>query len=113
MGYPMTYRRFVSRNGLGEGGYDHSGKPLPVQWAKHINTTHPGIGTPEGLRDVIWPLAVDRLHQYEVQVAMLLGDLRRLEEDTVDEGPLCAMIAQKAGVDKEVVAAVLQAWLAT
>lgn len=44
--------------------------------------------------------------------ALLLGDLRRLEEDTVDEKATCLYISRKTGIDVETVAAVLKEFMA-
>lgn len=112
MGYPMTFRRLLNRNGLTEGNYGHSGGPS-LPWQIQVNLTHPGLLEPDKLAVVQWPYAVDRLKRYESQAALLLGDLRRLESDTVDEGWICKTIASKTGVDPDTVAAVLKEWLNT
>lgn len=50
----------------------------------------------------------DRLIGVENAAKMLAGDLRRLEQDIVDEGAICRDIACRSGLDEEIVAAVLK-----
>jgi hypothetical protein len=83
MGYPMTFRRVVNRNGLNDGDY---GKP-PQTWSAY------------GGSDL------------SQKATLLAGDLRRLERDAVDENAICAHIAGKTGIDREIVAAVLKEFI--
>lgn len=108
MGYPMTYRRVINRNGLEKGGYGEVPSGLAVQ----VNVTDKGLATEEEFHRLIWPHAVERLKRYEGGYSMLLGDLRRLETDTVDERTTCAHIAERTGIDPDVVAAVLKEFMA-
>lgn len=113
MGYPMTVQRVLNRNALSKGGYGHTPEDLmPSQWAVSLNLDNPGLSTMEELIASQWPRAVQRLRNYEGQVRLLLGDLRRLEADTVDEKITCQAIAHKTGIDPEVIAIVLKEFLA-
>jgi hypothetical protein len=103
MGYPMTFRRVVNRNGLGEG--DYSGN-LPYQWS--TRGVVPEAGDPSVYQ---LPFLVERIRGYERGLHMLLGDLRRLEADTVDENTTCKHIASRTGIDVDTVAAVLKEFM--
>jgi len=114
MGYPMTYRRILGRNRLGKGDY----AVTPATPYPHVDFEKDRCGFET------WA-ALERAYrsnfkwqqEYRMGVenarSLLLGDLRRLEDDTVDEGAICKVVAEKAGVDPEVVAAVLKEWMAT
>lgn len=117
MGYPMTYQRVIRRNHVAEGGYGD--KRAGLGWLN----TEPYTGTAadftqapddfdftehlrKHLNDTLGALRIE----YD-RWAMLMGDLRRLERDSQDEEAVCSRIARQTGVDPEVVAAVLQAWI--
>lgn len=102
MGYPMTWQRLVSRNGLQEGDYDE----LPFQWAVRVNTNREDDGI-----TAVGKIRRERLREYERQVSMLVGDVRRLERDAKDEGAVCAYIAHRTGVAADNVAAVLKEFI--
>lgn len=114
MGYPMTYQRVINRNRLQDGAYDQE----PVDWYAAPPKT-------------AWSLLEDkepayliehgkRLEQYHNEAAErwndrirgLVGDLRRLEADAVDEEAICSYVADRTGVDAETVAAVLKEFMA-
>jgi len=104
MGYPMTYQRVLRRNRLDCGDYGDLGKCY-----SSLKMPKPFSGNPEAslpVSDIREWAAVN--HQ---ALSMLLGDLRRLEGDAVDEAATCLHIAARTGVDKEVVAAVLKEFL--
>jgi len=91
MGYPMTYGRVVSRNGL-HGDYDTRGVAINI------------AALPEWAQKEVGALAA--------RFGMICGDLRRLERDVVDERAVCDHIAVKTGVDRDVVAGVLREFFA-
>lgn len=82
MGYPMTFQRVVNRNGLKDGSYEYP----PSMW----------FGDAEGLRK---------------RAMLLAGDLRRLENDALDEQAICGHIADRTGIDRDTVAAVLKEFI--
>lgn len=92
MGYPMTYRRVVNRNYLGEGDYT-TPSPRPL-----LNVN------PDALPE--W--AQSDVKNARSRWSMLLGDLRRLERDATDEQATCKHIARLTGIDPETVAIVLK-----
>jgi hypothetical protein len=110
----MTYQRVVNRNHLNEGGYGDPGRH-----AINVNLGPDGYDhreDPNGdaFTAAIFPHAATRLRDYERAFTMLLGDLRRLEHDAVDENVngVCGYIAQRTGIESEVVAAVLKEFMA-
>jgi len=62
MGYPMTYGRMISRNGLG-GGYGHNPEIKPTQAYPDPQSQQPE----------------------NKQYSLIAGDLRRLEQDQRDD----------------------------
>lgn len=114
MGYPMTFQRLLNRNRLSQGDYDHQSlAPYP----------HVGLDEPLcGYQDVA---ALERAYRTQFRITnderltaksrlnMILGDLRRLERDAVDEGTLARVVAEKAHLDLDIVAAVIKEFLAT
>jgi hypothetical protein len=109
MGYPMTLRRVLDRNGLRDGDYGQTPQNL-----KH--------GAPTTVRSVNDEWKITRYFENERlwhedaerwngRMANLAGDLRRLEHDTLDENAICKHIAGRTGVDADSVAAVLKAYL--
>lgn len=118
MGYPMTFRRFLHRNGLDRGDYTDGGdyrnllrptlQPFPAKERflgctdeRYVEMLHEHI-------DLLGK-AIKGWDQWRQQI---LGDLRRLEADSRDERALCQEVARSVGVDVEIVAAVLQAFIA-
>lgn len=107
MGYPMTYQRFVSRNQLGKerGGGDYSDAGAHKLL---LNLDRPGLGTLEELLAHQVPNMVEYVKQLENRYRCMLGDLRRLEMDATDEGPVCQTIAARMKIDVDTVAGVLK-----
>src|SRR5260370_21845143 len=111
MGYPMTYQRVIGRNRLSDGNYTQA----PIAW--HASGT--AIVDPQTLeKDVLvhvigeWKKAInDQAEAFNGRLRLLVGDLRRLELDTIDEGSINAYIAQRTGLDQEIVAAVLKEFM--
>lgn len=97
MGYPMTYQRVINRNGLATGDYNQ----VSERYAKRVNITEPAAFT----------YVAKRVEEYEKQATLLLGDLRRLENDTVDENQIAKQITRKTGIDSGIVAAVLREYM--
>src|SRR2546426_10077918 len=103
----MTYKRLINRNQLGIGGYTED---LPQGWMLG------NVSEADEARNVEVVLSLVK-HRRETLVGlghrmqMLLGDLRRLEQDTIDEGSTCKYIAYRTGIDAEVVAAVLKEFI--
>jgi len=112
MGYPMSYRRVINRNGLAEGGYDDKTSP-PVS-----PSAFPGPDKFLPDVDYVALLRKELEHRRATiedmwnKRRMLLGDLRRLELDSVDEHATCQSIALKTGIDAETVAVVLKEFIA-
>lgn len=119
MGYPMTWKRVVARNGLADGDYGTS----PERWAARVNVQSrepldPEMftGVPKDKREAatldstqsLSNLRADRVVAYENAAKMLAGDLRRLELDALDERAVCIDIARRTAIEAEVVAAVLK-----
>jgi hypothetical protein len=92
MGYPMTWKRFINRNSLQEGGYANA------------QLTGANLDSMTG-----WP--GDAMRQASQRFRMIMGDLRRLEQDVVDEKAICNQIVSRTGIDKDTVAAVLKAFM--
>jgi hypothetical protein len=112
MGYPMSFRRFVNRSGLAEGGYMDTPHPR-VNLAAHMASPeafNAGVDFTEVMRSTAANYAqeIERLYRWQ---GILLGDLRRLEHDAMDEQAICVQIAARTGVDREVVAAVLKEFI--
>lgn len=89
MGYPMTYKRYVNRNKLHKGDY---------QDAKMTNLN----------LDAMTGWMGDEVRSMQQRWRMMAGDLRRLEEDSVDENAVAAIIAARTGLDSDTVSAVLK-----
>jgi hypothetical protein len=103
MGYPMTWKRVVNRNGLADGDYASS----PLRHQARVNTDP----DPEYLADVA-PYLAERVKSYEQAFKSLAGDLRRLEQDVQDEGEICRVISARTGVDDmSIVAAILKEFM--
>lgn len=78
MGYPMTWKRLINRNGLDTGSYEK----VPVQWALRVNMNDEA---PAWAAEEISKARKQRLQEYERALKLFAGDLRRLEKDAVDE----------------------------
>jgi len=124
MGYPMTFMRFVRRNGLEHGGYDGYTDPESARHTPHprIHVIGPTIfgGTAEQREKQAEsarrnpPTGEEYLRLLQANTSatyMLLGDLRRLQHDALDEGYILKHIASTTGVAEDEVAAVLDAFL--
>lgn len=98
----MTYRRVVSRNGLTQGDY---GKADLTHWPL-ININN----KPEALAAFL-PEVSKYIQDLQSRLGLLLGDLRRLEHDTQDEGSIARQIQQRTGIDSGVIAAVLKEYI--
>lgn len=114
MGYPMTWQRFISRNGLKDGGYEHlpqkleAGLSLPEKIEDWPHTDAISI---DDLKRSLAPSLLDTARRYQRAFRNLAGDLRRLESDTVDEKATCRYIADRTGVDADTVAIVLKEFM--
>lgn len=102
MGYPMSYRRLLNRNGLVEGDYLQA----PQRWPS--TTVNSDVTAVAVAPDV----AASVLTTTTSKLKYLCGDLRRLERDAIDEDGLCRLIALRTSIDAEVVAAVLKEFVA-
>lgn len=109
MGYPMTFRRVLSRNGLVGGGYEAIPDPKPFPEAGKFNE---GVDYVAVLRDQIVHLEGE-LTKARCDRANLLGDLRRLEQDALDERGICGDIALRLKLQPDMVAAVLREFMET
>lgn len=122
MGYPMTWKRLINRNGLGDGTYSVT----PTAWVPQANTeTREPIppeqftGVPPEAREATTLRSTQDLSNFRADALLLLerkarnlaGDLRRLEHDTVDEGAICEYVATRTGIDVDKVAAVLKEFM--
>lgn len=109
MGYPMTLRRVLDRNGLRDGDYGQVPQalrhtaPVTVASASDEFKLANYFGNER--------LAKESADTWNGRLALLAGDLRRLERDTLDEGAICKRISERTGVDADSVAAVLKAYL--
>lgn len=105
----MTFKRFINRNRLAEGGYDHEPAKIEVLVARSVDEM-------DAERQLVVYKALaksahERLDAERNARNMLLGDLRRLEADAMDERSTCAYIAHRTGVDSDTVAAVLKEFI--
>jgi hypothetical protein len=106
MGYPMTLKRVLNRNGLLDGGYTEA----PQRHRKGV-VTDPSEATltdEESTKLARFDSLAARCERYEQAFKTLAGDIRRLENDTLDEEAICLMISARTNVDKDDVAAVLK-----
>jgi hypothetical protein len=92
----MTVRRVLDRNGLAEGDYADAGRH-----AANVNLA---------LR-VIADVRAERILRYESAMKLILGDLRRLEHDAVDENAIVERVCQMTGIEADDVAAVIRAFM--
>lgn len=102
MGYPMTFQRVLHRSGLNTGNYGQCPPRAPF-WG--VNEKPEALAT--------WlPELSRRVADARSWAMNLAGDLRRLEEDAVDEAAICTQIATRTGLPRDVVAAVLKEFIA-
>jgi hypothetical protein len=72
MGYPMTWKRFVNRNGLEDGDYEN----LPARWRSSINA--------QGARMIVGDLRrLERDAQDECGLAMQIARRTAIDLDLV------------------------------
>lgn len=107
MGYPMTWRRVMDRNRVRDGDYGDVPFTCPLvsiqpSWIPEASE-HQLAGLAETFQE--------ENAKQKARVGQLLGDLRRLERDTLDEKATVVVIADQTGVDPDDVAAVLRAFL--
>lgn len=102
----MTYQRVVNRNRLRVGGYNDAG-----DWEVSANLDHPGTLSVDEFHRVQFSFVAEEMKRREGGLRMLLGDLRRLEQDAVDEQATVLHIARRTGIDPEIVAAVLKEFM--
>lgn len=95
MGYPMTFGRLLGRNGLKTGGY-----------GTRMSTVN--LDGDSGLFARYWREAL--IHS-DSKWGLLLGDLRRLEADAVDERAICKHVSQSTGIDEDTVAIVIKEFM--
>lgn len=98
MGYPMTFRRVVSRNHLDQEWHAYAGADVD-------ESSHPRLA----LAYIGWRQAADGFNH---RAKLLADDLGRLERDTCDEDGVCKAIARRTGIDPEVIATVLKEFMA-
>lgn len=105
MGYPMTWKRLLSRNQVADGTYDVVPERFALMLGVNRNPKDDG-------NDAVGEVRRMALDNAERWARMFAGDLRRLERDTVDERATCSVIANRTGIDMEVVATVLKEFFA-
>lgn len=113
MGYPMTYRRVLHRNGIEVGTIGDGHRLVPSLATGSFpprDRFNADVDYDHLCREEISRLQ-GQLLEAATKFGQILGDLRRLEHDTVDEGLTCAKIAERTGVDAEIVAAVLKEFI--
>lgn len=98
----MTFKRFINRNYL-HGDYGDS--------KVTANLDHAGAMSTDEFLQVLAPHWLSELKRQQNLWSLVLGDLRRLEKDTVDENYICAAISRQTGIDVNDVAAVLIAYM--
>jgi hypothetical protein len=114
MGYPMTWRRLINRNGLADGDYEAP----PRYWMACGGAMNWAAIEQESAEKLLALMRTIQEHRERDanaannRLKLFVGDLRRLERDTLDEGFICQEIARRTGFDAEMVAAVLREWLA-
>lgn len=115
MGYPLTFQRLLNRNNLQDVDYGSKlsgvntgpGRTMLDVTAADFNE---GVDFVHLLKKDIKLLyqEIDRVNQ---KWSMLCGDIKRLQKDAVDEAAICNHIAHETGLNVEMVAAVLKAWM--
>lgn len=111
MGYPMTYQRVIHRNGLSAGDYDSRTSDMGGEITIPVKADfRPGVDYEEVLKDLLRHQN-ENLERAKGGRQMLLGDLRRLELDALDERAHVQYIAQRLGADPDLVAAVIREFM--
>jgi hypothetical protein len=114
MGYPMTYKRVLSRNGLSDGDYSTAPQswfaPGPITIADHAFFESSGQDPVAWYSKAIDDWRTDRTGILS-RLRRLAGDLRRLEADSVDEQWQVERIHRLTGVAQDDIAAVLRAFM--
>lgn len=93
MGYPMTWRRVIQRNGI----------EAPGIWDAMVN-----ISADVDASVSVSAVRRERIVCYADQVRLLRDDIRRLIQDSQDETAVCAQIYRRTGLATDIVAAVLK-----
>lgn len=108
MGYPMTFKRLVNRNRL-EGDYGTKMTGINTRpWDRiFLDSFQSDVDRIDVLLDHAAALSRE-LESLNQRWGAVMGDLRRLEKDAVDEQALCQQIASRTGVDRDLVAIVLK-----
>lgn len=114
MGYPLTWQRFINRNRLAEGGYGTVMTGVNTRMHEELTADrfNEDVVIADVLRDSLHYVS-DEIVKMNSRWSMLLGDLRRLEYDAVDEQSICLSIAQRTRLDPEIVATVLKEFFLT
>jgi len=112
MSYPMTWQRVVNRNRLQDGDYGSkmSGlntKPWDREVLARFNDDADRVDLLLGQRETVCR-EIDTLNN---RWGALLGDIRRLEQDVVDEQAIAKQIAHRLGIADDFVAAVLKEFM--
>lgn len=106
MSYPMTWKRMLNRNGLGEvDKWTTLGGAAPNGWSIRTNLQEADDGNA-----AVGKVRRERLTQMEGQAKRLAHDMIRLRHDTLDEDAILNRIVDATGIDPNDVAAVLAAW---
>jgi hypothetical protein len=105
----MTWKRVVNRNGLSDGDYSAP----PQRHSKRVLTdaTEASLASERETKLLRYDHLAKRVEEYEKAFCMLAGDIRRLEQDAVDESGICLSISNRVGVDADVVAIVLKEFM--
>jgi len=104
VGYPMTWQRFIQRNGLVAGDY---GDP-PERLRANVNLKDHPLTSQEEFDRTMAPFYRERIEDYQSWAGNMVGDLRRLVMDSLDEGEVCRIVGERSGIDRDVVAGVLK-----
>lgn len=107
MSYPMTFKRLINRSGLVDGDYGM----VPQRLAAGVNLKDRGLTSQDEFDQLMAPYYRERIESYMAWAKRFAGDLRRLELDAVDEEATCKHIADRTGVDPDVVAIVLKEFM--
>jgi|SRR5579885_1140114 len=102
MGYPMTWKRVINRNGLHDGNY----RDVPRNWRSGTNCNPLDDGAPS-----VSAARRESLMRLEERAASLAGDLRRLEIDALDEKEICTYISHRTKIDSGTVAIILKEFM--
>lgn len=106
MGYPMTWQRIVNRNRLTEADYGDKVSGFNTEGVRKLHGYSENDGT--HLAEQMVTMACNEIDQANSRWSLLVGDIKRLGTDAVDEVAICNYIAGRTGFQTEVVAAVLK-----